>query len=84
MEKSLGTQDWAASVRDWERLGLTDLAFCVGSSLGFSDELRKQARGILSLGPQTLPHEPSAGCSPWSSSTAPGGVTRGHPYHNEG
>jgi 23S rRNA (pseudouridine1915-N3)-methyltransferase len=81
--KTLGTKEWAQSVRDWESQSLTGLAFCVGSSLGFSDELRRRARGTLSLGPQTLAHELARVVlleqlyRAWS-------VTRGHPYHNEG
>lgn len=81
--KSLSTREWAQLVRDWEREGAPDVAFCVGSSLGFSDSLRKSARGILSLGAQTLPHELARVvlCEQiyraWS-------VTRNHPYHNEG
>jgi 23S rRNA (pseudouridine1915-N3)-methyltransferase len=81
--KALTTQGWAELVRSWEADGLPELAFCVGSSLGFSEEIRKKARGILSLGPQTLPHELARVVlleqlyRAWS-------VTRGHPYHNEG
>jgi 23S rRNA (pseudouridine1915-N3)-methyltransferase len=81
--KSRSTMDWADSVREWEGQSLTGLAFCVGSSLGFSEELRRRARGTLSLGPQTLAHELARVVlleqlyRAWS-------VTRGHPYHNEG
>src|SRR6476619_748510 len=31
------TQAWASAVRDWESQSLTGLAFCVGSSLEFSE-----------------------------------------------
>jgi len=81
--KSLSTRDWAARVRGWESGSFTGVAFCVGSSLGFSDALRARASGVLSLGPQTLPHELARVVlleqlyRAWS-------VTRGHPYHNEG
>jgi 23S rRNA (pseudouridine1915-N3)-methyltransferase len=81
--RQASTQEWATRVREWESQSLTGLAFCVGSSLGFSDELRGRARGVLSLGPQTLPHELARVVlleqlyRAWS-------VTRGHPYHNEG
>jgi 23S rRNA (pseudouridine1915-N3)-methyltransferase len=81
--KALGTQAWAESVRSWESQSLTGLAFCIGSSLGFSEEIRRRARGALSLGPQTLAHELARVVlleqlyRAWS-------VTRGHPYHNEG
>lgn len=81
--RSLGTQDWAKAVRGWERESVTEVALCVGSSLGFSPAVRSRARGILSLGPQTLPHELARVVlseqlyRAWS-------VVRGHPYHNEG
>jgi 23S rRNA (pseudouridine1915-N3)-methyltransferase len=81
--KTRNTQDWAKLVREWEGESVSEVALCVGSSLGFSDALRKRARGILSLGSQTLPHELARVvlCEQiyraWS-------VTRGHPYHNEG
>jgi 23S rRNA (pseudouridine1915-N3)-methyltransferase len=81
--KALSTDSWAAEVRRWENASLSGLAFCVGSSLGFSEEVRARARGRLSLGPQTLPHELARVVlleqlyRAWS-------VVRGHPYHNAG
>jgi 23S rRNA (pseudouridine1915-N3)-methyltransferase len=81
--KAQPTQAWAEAVRSWESQSLTGLAFCIGSSLGFSEAVRKKARGSLSLGPQTLAHELARVVlleqlyRAWS-------VTRGHPYHNEG
>ena len=82
--KTRTTQAWAEQVRQWEREGVPQIIFCIGSSLGFSEELRQQAQGrIVSLGPQTLPHELARVVlleqlyRAWS-------VTRGHPYHNEG
>jgi 23S rRNA (pseudouridine1915-N3)-methyltransferase len=77
------TQKWASLVREWEGASLSSVSLCVGSSLGFSDGLRKRARGLLSLGPQTMSHELARVVlleqvyRAWS-------VTRGHPYHNEG
>ena len=81
--KSLSTEQWAELFSQWEALGSTQIYLCVGSSLGFSSTLRKGARGTLSLGPQTLPHELARvvlleqiyrACS----------VLKGHPYHNSG
>lgn len=77
------TLEWAELVRGWESTGLRELILCVGGSLGFSPEVRGKARGLFSLGPQTLPHELARVVlleqlyRAWS-------VTRGHPYHNEG
>ncbi len=74
------TESWAGLVRQWEGESIAQVSLCVGSSLGFSDDLRSKAKGILSLGPQTLPHELARVVlleqlyRAWS-------VTRGHPYH---
>jgi 23S rRNA (pseudouridine1915-N3)-methyltransferase len=81
--KARATRDWAALVSSFKNDSVPEVAFCVGSSLGFSDALRKRASGILSLGPQTLPHELARVVlleqlyRAWS-------VVQGHPYHNEG
>ncbi len=77
------TQAWAAQVRDWESNGVTEIAFCIGSSLGFSTEVRNRAKGLLSLGAQTLPHE-LARVVLIEQLYRSWGVVRGHPYHNEG
>jgi 23S rRNA (pseudouridine1915-N3)-methyltransferase len=75
------TLEWAEQVREWEAIGSVGLV--IGSSLGFAPELKKKARGLLGLGPQTLSHELARVVlleqlyRAWS-------VTRGHPYHNEG
>ena len=76
------TLGWVELVRRWEREGVP-VALCIGSSLGFHSEIRARARGVLSLGPQTLSHELARVVlleqlyRAWS-------FTRGHPYHNEG
>ncbi len=81
--KAQTTLQWADQVRRWEGESLPAIAICIGSSLGFSDAMKKKARGLFSLGPQTLPHELARVVlleqlyRAWS-------VTRGHPYHVEG
>lgn len=81
--KARSTLDWAALVRDWESSSTPEIVLGIGSSLGFSDRLRRRAKGILSLGPHTLPHELARVVlleqlyRAWS-------VTRGHPYHVQG
>jgi 23S rRNA (pseudouridine1915-N3)-methyltransferase len=75
------TSEWAALVKKHEDEGTTELAFCIGGSLGFSPEFRKTAAGVLAFGPQTLSHELARVVlleqvyRAWS-------VCRGHPYHN--
>jgi 23S rRNA (pseudouridine1915-N3)-methyltransferase len=81
--KARTTQHWADLVRDWESSSSPEIVLGIGSSLGFADSVRRRARGILSLGPQTLPHELARVVlleqlyRAWS-------VTRGHPYHVQG
>ncbi len=81
--RALTTQQWAQLVREIESRGAPEVAFCVGSSLGFSDDLRRRSRSVLSLGPQTLPHE-LARVVLFEQLYRAWSVTRGHPYHNEG
>ena len=77
------TPEWAQLVREWEGSGAPEIVLCIGSSLGFADTVRRRAKGILSLGPHTLPHELARVVlleqlyRAWS-------VTRGHPYHVQG
>jgi 23S rRNA (pseudouridine1915-N3)-methyltransferase len=81
--KAKSTQSWANDIRTWESEGVSSVSFCIGSSLGFSKELRQQAKGLLSLGPQTLSHE-LARVVLLEQVYRALSVTRGHPYHNEG
>src|SRR5688572_24890463 len=43
---ALHTRDWAKTARSWQDDGTPEIALCIGSSLGFSAELRGRARGI--------------------------------------
>ena len=79
--KALPSSGWAELARSWEDQSAGRVVLCLGSSLGFAPELRAQARGLLSLGPHTLPHELARVVlleqlfRSWS-------ILRGHPYHN--
>jgi 23S rRNA (pseudouridine1915-N3)-methyltransferase len=81
--KSLRTQEWAEKIQAWEDEGIREISFCIGSSLGFSPEVRSSARFSVNLGAQTLPHELARVVlgeqlyRAWS-------VIKKHPYHNEG
>jgi 23S rRNA (pseudouridine1915-N3)-methyltransferase len=78
--KARSTEQWAGLIREWELSGAPEVVLGIGSSLGFSDAIRRAAKGTLSLGPHTLPHELARVVlleqlyRAWS-------VTRGHPYH---
>ncbi|MGE0616656.1 MAG: 23S rRNA (pseudouridine(1915)-N(3))-methyltransferase RlmH [Bacteriovoracia bacterium] len=81
--KPLSTLEWAEHVRRWKDDSLQDLVFCLGSSVGFHEDFRRECHGAFSLGPQTLSHELARVVfleqyyRAWS-------VVQGHPYHNEG
>lgn len=81
--KARSTAQWADLVREWESSGAPEIVLGIGSSLGFAPSVRQRAKGILSLGPHTLPHELARIVlleqlyRAWS-------VTRGHPYHVQG
>lgn len=81
--RSRSTSQWADLVREWEASSAPEIVLGIGSSLGFAESVRRRARGVLSLGPQTLPHELARVVlleqlyRAWS-------VTRGHPYHVQG
>ena len=81
--KSLSTAAWADAARSWENDSIPEVVLAIGSSLGFSSEIKKKAQGLFSLGPQTLSHEIARLVlseqlyRAWS-------VLRGHPYHVEG
>jgi 23S rRNA (pseudouridine1915-N3)-methyltransferase len=81
--KAKTTQQWAHSFKVLEQEGISTVSFCVGSSLGFSEEVRNKAYGTLSLGPQTLPHE-LARVVLFEQIYRAHSVIKGHPYHNEG
>lgn len=81
--KALPTLDWAKRARGWLDDGIPEVAVCIGSSLGFSAEMKRSAHGLLSLGPQTLSHEIARLVLAEQLYRA-FSVVHGHPYHNEG
>jgi 23S rRNA (pseudouridine1915-N3)-methyltransferase len=83
MGKAQSTARWAELLTSWRDGGTPEVALCIGSSLGFSDDLRKAARVSLSLGAHTLPHE-LARVVLLEQLYRAGSVVHGHPYHNEG
>jgi 23S rRNA (pseudouridine1915-N3)-methyltransferase len=81
--KSLRTEEWSTLIAGWRRDGLVTVTLALGSSLGFSPELKRQARGLLSLGPQTMPHE-LARVVLYEQIFRASSSLAGHPYHVEG
>jgi len=81
--KAAITLEWANQLRGFEENSIPEVAICIGSSLGFSDAMKKKARGLFSLGPQTLSHEIARLVAAEQIYRALS-VVRGHPYHHEG
>ena len=81
--KTKTTAEWAQDLRIWENTSIQRVSFCIGSSLGFSTEVRQLAKGCISLGSQTLPHELCRVVLLEQLYRAQS-VVRGHPYHNSG
>lgn len=81
--KPRASLEWGELIRGWESAGHSEVALAVGSSIGFDDSVRERARGLLSLGPQTYPHE-LARVALLEQLFRGYSILRGHPYHNEG
>lgn len=81
--RALNSRQWSELMDDWERSGLKAVGLCLGSSLGFSASLKEKAKAVLSLGPQTMPHE-LARVVLMEQIYRAAAILKGHPYHNEG
>jgi 23S rRNA (pseudouridine1915-N3)-methyltransferase len=77
------TLEWTEWIKACHNQGISELVFVIGSSLGFSDSIKKHAKMSLSLGSQTLPHE-LARVVLLEQLYRAHSVISGHPYHNEG
>ena len=77
--KQLSSEELAEMLRH-EQVSAISLLFAVGGSDGFSEEARRQASFILSLGKMTLPHELARVVlveQLYRGFT----ILKGHPYH---
>ena len=81
--KNVTTQSLADRFSEYQDKGTTELFVVIGSSYGFSQEIKKSADFIWCFGAQTLSHEVARAVlaeqlyRAWS-------VLKNHPYHNEG
>jgi len=78
--KQLSSEDFAEFVRNHEDRNPQPLVFAIGPANGFSDEARRSASAILSLGKMTLAHELARVVlleQVYRALT----ILRGHPYH---
>lgn len=78
---SLSTLKWAEQIRNYELNSTPSLSFCIGSSLGFSNEIRDELRCKMSFGPQTVSHE-LARILLLEQLYRAYSILKGHPYHN--
>jgi len=81
--RTLKTSQWADLFKKLSNDSWSTVHFALGSSLGFSAELKNKAQGVLSLGPQTLPHE-LARVVLYEQIFRATSLNAGHPYHVEG
>lgn len=81
--RQMTSRQWAGMIQEIEMGHDPGAIFAIGSSLGFSPDLRKEAHAVLGFGPQTLAHELARVVlleqlfRAWS-------IIKNHPYHNEG
>ncbi len=81
--KTHSSENWADQWQNWENSGVSSISLCIGSSLGFSTQVRAQSQGRFSLGPQTLSHE-LARVVLLEQVYRSFSILKGHPYHNGG
>ncbi|MEK7690772.1 MAG: 23S rRNA (pseudouridine(1915)-N(3))-methyltransferase RlmH [Bdellovibrionota bacterium] len=81
--KSHRSESWAEWLQQLADTGTRSVAFAVGSSLGFSDEVRKRAARVVSMGPQTFSHE-LARVALAEQVYRASSILKKHPYHNAG
>jgi 23S rRNA (pseudouridine1915-N3)-methyltransferase len=81
--KAHPSEGWAQQWQEWEKSGASNVSLCIGSSLGFSSQVRATAHGRFSLGPQTLSHE-LARVVLLEQVYRSFSILKGHPYHNSG
>lgn len=55
--KQLSSEELASFLRDHRDRGSQEIIFVIGPADGWSDEARKRANFLMSLGKMTLPHE---------------------------
>ncbi len=79
--KQLSSEELAAFLGDYRDRGSQELIFAVGPADGWSDEGRKQANVLLSLGKMTLPHELARVVLAEQLYRA-FTILAGHPYHS--
>lgn len=80
--KQLSSEDFADFLRNHEDRNRQPLALAIGPADGFTDEARRSATAILSLGRMTLAHELARVVvleQVYRALT----ILRGHPYHTE-
>jgi 23S rRNA (pseudouridine1915-N3)-methyltransferase len=78
--KQLSSEEFAAFLRDHQDRGTQSLLFAVGGADGFSEETRRGAFFVLSMGKLTLPHE-LARVVLLEQIYRGFTILKGHPYH---
>jgi len=80
--RQMSSRDFAGQLGRWQDEGVQDVAFLVGGADGLSQEARKAADVILSLGRMTWPHMLVRGLLAEQLFRAES-ILAGHPYHRD-
>ena len=81
--KALSSMDLARKLEQWRDSGTREVRFVIGAADGHSDEERRQADLLLSLGPATWPHLLVRAMLAEQLFRATS-ILANHPYHREG
>ncbi len=79
--KSLPSREFAAKIESWQT-AFNHIQFVIGGANGLSDEIRKTATMLLSLGSQTWPHM-LARVMLIEQIYRAQQISAGHPYHRD-
>ncbi|MBN23363.1 MAG: 23S rRNA (pseudouridine(1915)-N(3))-methyltransferase RlmH [Bdellovibrionaceae bacterium] len=80
---SLSTQNWAHTIESFQQNQTQEVIFLIGSSLGFSGEVKKEADLKICFGKQTIAHELTKVVL-LEQIYRTYSILNHHPYHNEG
>lgn len=80
--QSLGSRDFAARLDDFQNKGISNVQFIIGGADGLSDDIRRRANLLLSLGKLTWPHK-LARVMLIEQIYRAQQILAGHPYHRD-
>jgi 23S rRNA (pseudouridine1915-N3)-methyltransferase len=55
--QKFSSEQFTEKLNNWSENGTREITFVIGSPLGLSNEIKKEANILLSLSPMTMPHD---------------------------